>query len=56
MSWRAVNNAVGVTEQMQAVLEERRLEWHQAFKLFQINRSFKQLPVGVLREVCEDEL
>jgi len=56
VSRRAVNNAVGMTEQMQAVLEERRFERDETFKLFYVNRSLEQLPVGILREVREDEL
>jgi len=56
MSGRAVNNAVGVTEQVKAILEECWLERHKVLKLFQVNRSLEQLPVWIIGEVGEDEL
>ena len=52
----ALDNAIGVTQQMQAVLEERWFQRHQTLKLFQIDGSLQQLPVRVVREVSEHKL
>jgi len=56
MAGLASDDGVGMTQQVQAVLEERGFERHKALELVQINWSLEQLPVRVVWEVCEDEL
>ena len=55
ITW-AHNHSIGMTQQVQAILEECWFEWHKAFKLIQINWSLKQLPVWIVWEVREDKL
>ena len=56
MAGLASDDCIGVTQQVQAILEERGFEWHKALELVQINWSFEQLPVRIIWEVCEHQL
>jgi len=50
------DNGTAVTRQLQAVLEERRLDRHKLLELFEGDNFVEQLIVGVVWIVCHDEL
>ena len=56
MTGLASDHCIGMTQQVQAVLEECWFERYKTLELVQINRSLEQLPVGIIREVCEYQL
>ena len=50
------DNSMGMTQQVQTILEECWLERNKTLKLIQINWFLEQLPVRIIWEVGEDKL
>jgi len=50
------NDCLAVIKDLKPVLEERRLDWNKIFELGQRDGLLHQLPVGVAREMTEDQL